>query len=112
MPGSSPYWCACSAIAHMPKKWRTTLFGVCTVSLLCNAMARSVAGKVGGWLYRTATNLGIDALRASGRRRLYEEAAGRSKDESKAGGPLDDLLREEKCRRVRAVLASIKPGQA
>jgi len=69
-------------------------------------------GKVGGWLYRTATNLGIDALRASGRRRLYEEAAGRSKDESKAGGPLDDLLREEKCRRVRAVLASIKPGQA
>ena len=26
-------------------------------------------GNVGGWLYRTATNLGIDALRASGRRR-------------------------------------------
>jgi len=74
--------------------------------------ALQVDGNVGGWLYRTATNLGIDALRASGRRRLYEEAAGRAKGESGAGGPLDDLLLEEKCRRVRIVLASIKPTQA
>jgi DNA-directed RNA polymerase specialized sigma24 family protein len=28
-----------------------------------------IDGNVGGWLYRTATNLGIDAPRASGRRR-------------------------------------------
>jgi RNA polymerase sigma-70 factor, ECF subfamily len=74
--------------------------------------ALQVDGNVGGWLYRTAANLGIDALRASGRRRLYEEAAGRAKRESGTGGPLDDLLREEKCRRVRTVLASIKPTQA
>jgi len=71
-----------------------------------------VDGNVGGWLYRTATNLGIDALRASGRRRKHEEAAGRAKDHDAAAGPLDDLLREEKCRRVRAVLALIKPAQA
>jgi RNA polymerase sigma-70 factor (ECF subfamily) len=68
-----------------------------------------VDGNVGGWLYRTATNLGIDALRASRRRRQYEEAA---ENEGGAGGPLGDLLREEQCRRVRAVLASIKPTQA
>ena len=74
--------------------------------------ALQVDGNVGGWLYRTAANLGIDALRASGRRRLYEEAAGRAKGESGARGPLDDLLREERCRRVRTVLASIKPTQA
>jgi len=74
--------------------------------------ALQVDGNVGGWLYRTASNLGIDALRASGRRRLYEEAAGRAKGEGGAGGPLDHLLREEKCRRVRAVLSSIKPTQA
>jgi RNA polymerase sigma-70 factor (ECF subfamily) len=74
--------------------------------------ALQVDGNVGGWLYRTAANLGIDALRASGRRRLYEEAAGRAKGESGPGGPLDDLLREERCRRVRTVLASIKPTQA
>ena len=71
-----------------------------------------IDGNVGGWLYRTATNLGIDALRAASRRRQHEEAAGRAKGEGGAGGPLDDLLREEKCRRVRAVLASIKPTQA
>src|SRR5580700_5652075 len=53
---------------------------------------------VGGWLYRTATNLGIDALRASGRRRKYEETAGRLVagrlvEEAAVPGPLDDLLR-------------------
>jgi RNA polymerase sigma-70 factor, ECF subfamily len=74
--------------------------------------ALQVDGNVGGWLYRTASNLGIDALRASGRRRLHEEAAGRAKGEGATGGPLDDFLREEKCRLVRAVLASIKPTQA
>jgi RNA polymerase sigma-70 factor (ECF subfamily) len=74
--------------------------------------ALRVDGNVGGWLYRTATNLGIDALRASSRRRQYEEAAGRAVRKGVAGGPLDDLLREEKCWRVRAVLASIKPARA
>jgi RNA polymerase sigma-70 factor (ECF subfamily) len=75
--------------------------------------ALRVDGNIGGWLYRTATNLGIDALRASGRRRQREEAAGRmAHQEHVAGGPLDDLLREEKRRRVRQVLSSIKPAQA
>jgi RNA polymerase sigma-70 factor, ECF subfamily len=74
--------------------------------------ALQVDSNLGGWLYRTATNLGIDALRASGRRRQYEEAAARVRDEGTSTGPLDDLLREEKCRRVRAVLASIKPSSA
>jgi RNA polymerase sigma-70 factor, ECF subfamily len=69
-------------------------------------------GNVGGWLYRTATNLGIDALRAAGRRRQHEATARWLAEKSAATGPLDDLLREERCRRVRAVLASIKPTQA
>jgi RNA polymerase sigma-70 factor (ECF subfamily) len=69
-------------------------------------------GNVSGWLYRTATHLGIDALRASGRRRRYEEAAGRIRNAGTSAGPLDDLLRQEECRRVRAVLASIKPSSA
>lgn len=71
-----------------------------------------VDGNVGGWLYRTAMNLGIDTLRVSGRRRQYEEAAGKAASEGSGDGPLHDLLREEKCGRVRAVLASIKPLQA
>jgi RNA polymerase sigma-70 factor (ECF subfamily) len=74
--------------------------------------ALQVDGNVGGWLYRTASNLGIDALRASGRRRQYEQAAGEARDRAEVKGPLEDLLREEKCNRVRAVLSLVKPGQA
>jgi len=69
-------------------------------------------GNVGGWLYRTATNLGIDALRMGGRRRQHEEAAGRIAQENIPRGPLDHLLREERCRRVRHVLSLLKPAQA
>lgn len=74
--------------------------------------ALQIDGNVGGWIYRTATNLGIDALRASSRRRQYEESAGRLTEPTTTISPLDCLLREERCRRVRAVLASIRPSQA
>ena len=69
-------------------------------------------GNVGGWLYRTAMNLGIDVVRASSRRRKYEEAAAQGLDQATVDGPLDDLLREEKCQRVRSILATIKPVNA
>jgi RNA polymerase sigma factor (sigma-70 family) len=74
--------------------------------------ALQIDGNVGGWLYRTATNLGIDLLRSSVRRRELEQAAGRLANELTSDGPLDDLLRKEKCRRVREVLSQIKPAQA
>ena len=68
---------------------------------------------IGGWLYRTATNLGLDALRASQVRQKYEQAAGRASQENRVQkDPLGDVLQEEKCRRVRAVLAAIRPTQA
>lgn len=70
-------------------------------------------GNIGGWLYRTATNLGIDALRSAARRWQYEHAAGELQAlTSSAASPLDDVLRAEKCNRVRAVLARLKPNQA
>ncbi|HEV2176376.1 MAG TPA: sigma-70 family RNA polymerase sigma factor [Terriglobia bacterium] len=69
-------------------------------------------GNVGGWLYRAATNLGIDALRANARRQRYEQAAGREMATGSDPDPLDDVLRAEQCQRVRAVLAALKPGQA
>ena len=69
---------------------------------------------VGGWLYRVATRLGIDALRAQTRRKHYEQAAGKIAYESGAASddPLADVLRDEKRRRVHAVLAAMKPAQA
>jgi RNA polymerase sigma factor (sigma-70 family) len=69
-------------------------------------------GNVGGWLYRTATNLGVDTLRMSSRRRQHEQAASRVARENIQAGPLDDLLREERRRRVRHVLSFLKPAQA
>jgi len=65
------------------------------------------------WLYRTATNAGIDALRASRRRKQHELAAMDAQiRERNTDGPLEGLLRGEDAQRVREVLKSMKPAQA
>ncbi len=64
-----------------------------------------------GWLYRAATNAGIDALRATARRRRYEAEAG-THLVSADGSPLDSVLRAEQFRQIRAVLGAMKPNQA
>jgi RNA polymerase sigma-70 factor (ECF subfamily) len=70
-------------------------------------------GNVGGWLHRTAINLGIDRMRAMARRRQYEEASGGEGAEIHAhGDPLDEVLRAERTRRVRSVLAKLKTAHA
>src|SRR5579859_6291418 len=49
-------------------------------------------GNVAGWLYRTATNLGIDVLRKNARRRQHEHEAARLADQSQSTtGPLDEV---------------------
>jgi RNA polymerase sigma-70 factor (ECF subfamily) len=65
------------------------------------------------WLYRVATNAGLDALRSNTRRRRREEAAG-TETLRLAGREtaLDDVLREERCARVRDVLSGLKPRDA
>lgn len=65
------------------------------------------------WMYRVATNAGFDALRANSRRRKREESAG--VNEIHAAAPdnaLDEMLREERRSRVRAVLGAMKPREA
>lgn len=70
-------------------------------------------GHVGGWLYRTATRLGIDSLRARARRERYERDAGRIFLGARSiEDPLEETLRMERCRQVRGVLASLKPAHA
>jgi RNA polymerase sigma factor (sigma-70 family) len=72
-----------------------------------------LTNNVGGWLYRTATRAGIDALRSAAHRKRYEHAAAsHNRQESRETGPLYDVLREEEAARVRAVLQSMKPAQA
>jgi RNA polymerase sigma-70 factor, ECF subfamily len=70
-------------------------------------------GNLGGWLYRTAMNLGIDALRAAARRNRYETAAARAEIKTQPEGDgLQQVLRAEKQQRVRLVLAAMKPIHA
>ena len=76
-------------------------------------MPKTAIDNVPGWLYRTATNLAIDTLRASARRRRYEETAARAEiKERTAESPLDQSLKLERQEHVRAVLAELKPAQA
>ena len=66
-----------------------------------------------GWLYRTAVNLGLDALRMDARRRRHEQAAGVEVARgSSSGNALAEMLRAEQRTRVHAVLAELKPVSA
>lgn len=71
-------------------------------------------GNLVGWLYRTATNLGIDALRAGSRRTRFEQDAAR--DGGARAAIAEDgyerTLRGERQRRVRTVLGELRVAQA
>ncbi len=74
---------------------------------------RGPAGNPTGWLYRVAANLGLNALRAAGRRRRYEEQAGHLALERAAGpDPQAEAERTEEQERVRRTLARLKPRAA
>jgi RNA polymerase sigma-70 factor (ECF subfamily) len=66
-----------------------------------------------GWLYRVATNLGLNALRARKRRQRYEEEAGMLHLEAKpVANPAQEVERAEMRARVRQILSQIKPRSA
>lgn len=65
---------------------------------------------VSGWLYRVATNVGYNALRAEGRRHKREQASASRFKESPSAEAL--ASNRETQRQVRAALAQIKPRSA
>lgn len=65
------------------------------------------------WIYRVATNAGLDALRARSRRRKHEMTAAIEQMRGPApSDALDHVLREERRRRVQDVLQALKPRDA
>ena len=64
------------------------------------------------WMYRVATNAGLDAVRTNTRRRKREEVAGLDAHAPAPPDALDSMLREERRTRVREVLESLKPREA
>ncbi len=71
-----------------------------------------LTNNVGGWLYRTATHAGIDALRASAHRTRYEHAAAHDAGRNESQTPLKEVLRAEDRRLVQSVLSHMRPVQA
>jgi RNA polymerase sigma-70 factor (ECF subfamily) len=64
------------------------------------------------WLYRVATNAGLDGIRSNSRRKRREEAAGMANLHTAGPNALQEILREERSLRVRAVLGALKPRDA
>jgi RNA polymerase sigma-70 factor (ECF subfamily) len=76
-------------------------------------LPQNAESNVPGWLYRTATNLGIDSLRAAARRNRLEQDAARTEVLSASSeNGLDFALRSEREQHVRRVLADLKSEQA
>ena len=69
--------------------------------------------RLGGWLHRVATNVGLNALRARGRRRRYEGTAERMRwEHAVPRDPAAEVERRETQHQVRQVLAGMKPRAA
>lgn len=65
---------------------------------------------LGGWLYRVASNLGLNALRARQRRTRYEIQAGaKALETDMPEDPADAFERTQERQRVREVLGKLKP---
>jgi RNA polymerase sigma-70 factor (ECF subfamily) len=68
---------------------------------------------LGGWLYRVATNLGLNALRRRKRRQRYEEQSGELELSTQAEQDPSVLVEHGQERDlVRSILASLKPRLA
>lgn len=67
---------------------------------------------IGGWLYRVATNLGLNALRARKRRTQHELQASMWDIETKTIDPAQVVADEEERARVRQVLSEMDARQA
>jgi len=69
--------------------------------------------KVGGWLHRVATNLGLNTIRGWKRRERYELEADRDEAfEHGEANPAEILIAREDQRRVRLVLSEMNLRQA
>jgi len=67
----------------------------------------------GGWLYRVATNLGLQSIRSWRRREHYELTAGKyALEETPEDHPAEIMAQEEERRLVRLALARMNERQA
>jgi RNA polymerase sigma-70 factor (ECF subfamily) len=78
-----------------------------------NGNGKIKAQAIGGWLYRVATNLGLNALRSRKRRERYELEAGKiSLEAAHPKNPAVEVERAEERRRVQQVLVKMRSRAA
>jgi RNA polymerase sigma-70 factor, ECF subfamily len=78
-----------------------------------NADSNDREFNIGGWLYRAASNLGLNAIRSRKRREQYELTSGmQTVMENEVSGPAEIFAVEESRFRVRLVLGEMNPRQA
>ncbi len=81
--------------------------------VFCKLSNRGPDGDLTPWLYRVATNAGLDAIRVNVRRRRRErEAHAENMRLAPEEGALEELMRAERRARVQSVLADLKPRDA
>ncbi len=67
---------------------------------------------LGGWLYRVASNLGLNALRSWQRRAAYEQANPWEAENRAGTDPLEIIIQNENRARVRQALRALSPRSA
>ena len=73
---------------------------------------RREGNNLGGWLYRTATRMALDALRSRKRRQVNGARAAAVGAAAAETGPLGALEEREQAARVRRALRRLRPAQA
>jgi RNA polymerase sigma-70 factor (ECF subfamily) len=80
---------------------------------LYQSLAKMDTFNVGGWLFRVATNLGLQSIRSYKRRERYELAAGRDAlDGTPDLRPAEILAEKEERQMVRSALGMMDPRQS
>jgi len=80
------------------------------LKLHSTALPPAARENIAGWVYRTAMNLGIDDLRARARHaQVSREAFTATSSTTHPDDGLQNLLRQEKQRRVRVALSRLRP---
>ena len=77
-----------------------------------NPLSDAKDHNIAGWLYRSVTRAALDSLRSQSRRERRESNAVREQSQQAATDGPGEMLREDQARRVRAVLARLKPVHA
>ncbi len=103
----------CGLLYHLSGDWAEAEDLVLEAFVLLYRRPPTQEANLGGWLYRVATRLGLNALRARQRRQRYEEQAGVLRlDEDQAWDPAVAVEKTQEQAEVRAVLGAMKPRSA